>query len=819
MPVSKTCALCGLPLRRGGCSAEFNNTAYPFCCQGCRQVFTILMQDSDSADPEEFRETELYKQCLRAGIIPASEADLDRPGSRETRENPAKTEQDGLPLTLRVSNMWCPACAWLIETALGKVPGVLTAECHFSTDRVHLRYDPVQTSPDRIMQAIAAMGYRAETPDADHFQKELREDFIRFGISAFLTMNIMLLSFSLYSGFFTSLSQATIFNLSWPILIMATGVLGYGGQRIFQKATFGFSSIAFSMETLIGTAALSAYLFSVYHVFQGDIHLYFDTASMLITLTLLGKLLEKNAKAKVRAHLENFFSLRPKHVRICTDRFPRGRYVAADHLEAGDIFLVEDGETAAADGSILSGRARVDESSLTGEAAPVLKKAGKRIKSGTRVVSGRIRVRAEQVGEDSTLNQMISIMDQALHEKTALEGKTERILQWFVPAVLGLALMTGLGWLIATSSLETAMLRGVTVLVIACPCALGIAIPLTRVAGISVAGRRGILVRDFSAFERAGHLETIVFDKTGTLTTGEWSLQEIIPLNGYSKKEVLELAAELENGSEHHLGAEIRRRAALKKLDPDAEAKIEDICLYDNGLSGRMGNQVIKMGSRDFCAPEILSSDLAAGPSAALETSLVFMSIDGRLCGLFAFGDRIRQSAAETVQRLDRAGFSTALVSGDGHKTTRTIAERVGIKNSMGGFLPQQKADYIQSLQEKGAAVAMIGDGINDAPAMARADLAVAVHSGNHLGQEVADLSLMRGDPAQFPDFLELSARVNKKVRQNLVFAFVYNTLGLPIAMSGLLTPLIAVSAMFLSSLTVIGNTLLLIRSEFPRDI
>ncbi|MFW6055013.1 MAG: heavy metal translocating P-type ATPase, partial [Thermodesulfobacteriota bacterium] len=795
MPVSQTCALCGLPLRRGGCSAEFNKTAYHFCCLGCRQVFTILMQDSDSADPEEFRETELYKQCLRAGIIPASEQDIERIESekqpkeqkkaqqnRKLSEKDRDAEQQGLPLTLRVVNMWCPACAWLIEATLGKVPGVLRAECHFSTDRLHLGYDPVQTSPDRIMQAITAIGYQAETPDTDHLQKELREDFVRFGISAFLTMNVMLLSFALYSGFFNSISQETISRLSWPILALATGVLGYGGQRIFQKAALGFSSIAFSMETLIAAAALSAYLYSFYHVLQGNIHLYFDTASMLITLTLLGKLLEKNAKAKVRADLENFFSLRPKHVRICTKYFPEGRYVAADHLEAGDIFQIEDGETAAADGSIVSGRARVDESSLTGEAAPVLKKTGNRIKSGTRVLSGRIRVRAEQVREDSTLDQMISIMDQALHEKTALEGKTERILKWFVPAVLSLALMTGLGWLVATSSLETAMLRGVTVMVIACPCALGIAIPLTRLAGISVAGRRGILVRDFSAFERASHVKTVVFDKTGTLTTGQWSLQEIIPLGGYSKTEILKLAAELENGSEHHLGAEIRRRAALKKIGPDGESGIEDIRLYDNGLSGRIGSRVIKMGSRDFCAPEILSSDLAAEPSAALEASLVFMCIDGRLCGLFVFGDRIRQSAADTVQRLDRAGFSTALISGDGHKTTRAIAERIGIETSMGGFLPQQKADYIQSLREKGTAVAMIGDGINDAPAMARADLAVAVHSGNHLGQEVADLSLMRGDPAQFLDFLKLAGRVVRKVRQNLVFAFVYNTLGLPIA-------------------------------------
>ena len=566
------------------------------------------------------------------------------------------------------------------------------------------------------------------------------------------------------------------------------------------------------METLIGAGSLSAYLFSVYHILIGSIHLYFDTASMLITLTLLGKLLEKRAKERVQSDLESFFALAPTKVKICTPTFPEGRYVSAELLNQEDMFRVEVGEIVPADGLIVQGSGVVDESSLTGEATPVKKTSGDRLKSGTILTGGWFQVKAEGVGVESTLGQMIHIIEQALGTKTPLEGRTDRILQWFVPAIFGLSVITGITWLMVTQSTEIAMVRAVTVMVISCPCALGIAIPLSRVAGISVAGKHGILVKDFSAFETSEKIDAVVFDKTGTITHGKWELKKILCFDNHSENEILSLAVELEEDSDHYIAAEIRRQVANRNIHVAELSRLENIVHHQNGISARMNTHSVKIGSSSFLSDAISARHLTGTDLTKTNASSVFMSIDDELVAAFIFGDRIRESAHETIAYLNSEGLFTALISGDGKDTTKRIGAGVGLNPAIGDKLPQDKAKYIKELQEQGQSVAMVGDGINDAPAMAQADLAVAIHSGSHLGKAVADLALMQSDPAQIIDFMQLAKKVNRKVKQNLFCAFIYNVISIPLAMMGLLSPLIAVSAMFMSSFTVIGNTLLLIK-------
>jgi len=821
-----SCDLCGLPLRRSGVSLNLSQTTYRFCCPGCRQVFNLLLEATGSADPAAFRKTELFQKCQEIGIIPRSENDLihrEKPiaPSHTNFEKPSgnavsqatNTPRPTLSLTLKVENMWCPACAWVIEAYLKKTPGVLSADCNFSTDYLRCDYDPVAVAPNDIEKTVQSLGYRISPPGETDTAGQ-RSDLIRFGVCAFLTANVMMLSFALYSGFFSQLSAETIHNLSWPIFIMTAIVFGYGGRHLYRKAFTGFFTTAFGMETLVTIGAASAFLFSTVHFFKGSIHLYFDTTCTLITLVLLGKLLEKNAKHKIRADIENFFSLRPAKVRICLDHFPDGRYVNAAQLQVGDYFITSENETVAADGQVLQGDAFLDESALTGEAVPVRIKTGDRVRCGSKLISGRIKIKAEAVGDDSTVGQMIQVMQRALGRKTPLEGKTDRLLHLFVPTILLLAAATGVAGLFYGLSVEDAVVRVITVLVIACPCSLGIAIPLARVAGISLGGKNGILIRNFSGIEKAGHISAAVFDKTGTLTYGRWELLDLIIFEPYTAEQVLAWAVSLEKDSGHYIAAAIRRHAHKNHINA---SDMERIVQSENGISGYRANSEFKIGSKDFLLKELTSSGgnhLQKTGAGGAVTSSVYMSCNGKPCAAFIFGDKIKPGAVPAIARLNARGYQTCLVSGDGNDTTRAVAENLNVRDSCGGLLPQDKAAFIERLQKKGVRVLMVGDGLNDAPALIQADLSMAVHSGSHLGKEVADITLMRSDPLQVIDFFDLAQRVNRKISQNLIFSLLYNTISIPVAMLGLLNPLIAVSAMLLSSLTVIGNTLFMMKSH-----
>jgi heavy metal translocating P-type ATPase len=822
---SDVCDLCGLGLRAGSFEATFFGRPYHFCCLGCRQVFSILIEATDSRDPAAFRESDLFKQCQENGIIPRTEADLASSGAPgqptgSASGKPGPADRPAIPadsilnLTLKVSNMWCPACAWLIDECLKKTPGVMGSACNFSTDRLQVDYNPIHTSPDRIIEAVKKLGYRAAEPDASRDALERRREFIRFGVSAFLTMNIMMLSYALYSGFFTEFSRETIYKLSWPAFVMATGVLVYGGFELIKKAFSGLTNAAFSMETLIVMGSVSAYVYSTLNLFAESIHVYYDTAAMLITLVLLGKTLERRAKGRVLDGLENFFSLKPTKVRICTPDYPQGRYADAEQLSSDDVFRVDENEIIPADGRILEGAGTVDESSLTGEPLPIRKKPGDTLRSGTSVLKGTFKVSARKVGRHSTLGQMIAIIENTLTTKTPLEGKTDAILQWFVPIIVVLSTGTALGCRLLGTSTEEAILRAVTVLVISCPCALGIAIPLARVAGISIAGKKGLLIRDFKAFEQAEKVTAFVFDKTGTVTAGKWKLLDIICEDRLTPDHALALAAGLETHSEHFIAAEMINQARAKNIQP---CPVTGIRQGEKGITGEFKGQSLKIGSAEFLEQELASADTladAAGSDDLTNHSYVYLGIDGRLAAIYVFGDSLRPDAQATIQRLKSKKLLLALVSGDGEQTTRAVADKIGIPLALGGQLPKDKSRFIAQLQRKGYPVAMVGDGINDAPALVQADLSIAVHSGGQLSKETADITLMRGESCQILEFLDFAKQVNKTIYQNLAFTYLYNAISIPIAMSGLLNPLVAVTAMLLSSLSVTANTLMLVRQN-----
>lgn len=821
-----TCDLCGLSLRHGAVKATISEKPMQFCCFGCKQVYEMLLASSGDLDPESFRETDIFKRCVAAGIIPESMDDLEKkklsapPGKESARiqetgiaDTPPPSESDnGLWLDLNVGGMWCPACAWVVEETLRKEPGVTEAKCQFTTDRIKLRYNPVLTSPAQLMNAMEKIGYHGSLFEDGLKHPGYKREFIRLGISAFLTMNVMMLSFALYTGFFTQLSADTIHHLTWPIVVMGSVVFIYAGAPIHQKALSGVAAASPGMEALISMGAGSAFFYSLYNWLTGSIHLYFDTACMLITLVLVGKAIEQRTKDRINAQISRFFELQPSKVRICTEQFPQGKYVNARLLSTGDVFRVEAGEIVPADGRILKGDARIDESTLTGEARPIHKQKGDMLNSGTTIISGSLTVSAHAVGEDSLVGQLISIMEASLDQKSKMEDITDKALKFFVPAIVLLAMGTAMVCLLLGFSAQHAIIRAVTVLVISCPCALGVAIPLARVAGISLAGRNGILVHHFSAFQKMRDIDAFVFDKTGTLTRGEWDLLEIETLNHRSVDEVLSLAAGLEIHSGHYAGEAIVQAARENHIAPEAATHVTET---DNGISGNVGNRRIKIGSAAFVFGETVTPPPYRDPetmhSAAL-MSTVHMSVDARPCALFYFGDALRSSSKTVIQDLKDRGMRLALISGDGPRATRAIGTLVGISECHGSMLPENKSEFVDTLQAQGHGVAMVGDGVNDVPALASADLGIAVHSGHRIGMEASGITLMGNDPAQILTFAALAVHVSRTIRQNLVFTFLYNIVSIPIAMSGLLNPLVAVSAMLLSSMSVTGNTLYLTR-------
>jgi len=794
-----TCDLCGLSLRHGAVTAIISDKPMQFCCYGCKQVYEMLLAASGDLDPASFRETDIFKRCVAAGIIPETMGDLEKkvlsttPGkdyqpNREVKvktEAPAPEMDNGLWLDLNVSGMWCPACAWVVEETLLKEPGVRQVKCQFTTDRLKLHYNPVLTSPQHLMDSIEKLGYHGSPAEEGHKRPETRREFIRLGISSFLTMNVMMLSFALYTGFFTQLSADAIHHLTWPIVVMSSVVFIYGGAPIHHKAISGLSAASPGMETLISMGASSAFFYSLFNWVTGSIHLYFDTASMLITLVLVGKTIEQQAKDRINTQINRFFELQPSKVRICTEKYPQGRYVDARQLSPRDIFRVEAGEIVPADGRIMKGDARLDESTLTGEARPIHKQKGDIVNSGTTVISGFLQVSAHAVGKNSLVGQLISVMEAALDKKAPMEDITDKALKYFVPAIVLLSFGTAAVCISMGIGVQHAIIRAVTVMVISCPCALGVAIPLARVAGISLAGKNGILVHHFSAFEKIRNVNAFVFDKTGTITRGGWELIQTELLNDWSMEKVLSFAAGIETHSFHYAGEAIVHAAKKKNFAPATATRITET---DNGISGYIENDFVKIGSANFLYGPANNTPSYHGDAETEKTSAistVHMSVNGKPCALFHFGDIVRSSSKIVIRNLKEQGMKYALISGDGQQTTQKIGHIVGISECQGDMQPDNKSEFINTWRDQGYFVAMVGDGVNDVPALASADLGIAVHSGHRIGMEASGITLMGNDPAQILTFFELAQHVSRTIQQNLVFTFLYNLISIPIAMVG----------------------------------
>ncbi len=832
MVVSKECDLCGLGCGKYPLPQTVGGTDRFFCCPGCLNVYLILWESGTIQAGKDIRETEIFQRSLRLGLI-----------SNRAAETPSASlsgqTHEGEELVLHVSGMWCTSCAWLIEHALMSLPGIANAEASFASDLVRVRYRPQSLSRERIVDRIGSLGYRAtDAGEADDNDAEGRDLLIRTGLAAFLWANVMSFSFVLYAGYFEQISASIRRGLPFVLMALATPVVFYCGYPILNLAFRGLWNRNIRMEVLLALGILAAYGYSVVQTFRGDIHLYFDTATVIVTLVLAGKLIERGAKQKASRWITALHRMMPNKVRLLAHGSERFVSIAA--LEPDQIFVVKAGERVPADGVVTEGDSHADESLLTGESAPLTKRPGGSVVAGSINLDSVLHIRATKFPADSTLSRIIGMVERALGSRCELERAVDRISRIFVPAVVLVAALTFLlTWFTATASLVQCLMRSISVLVIACPCALGLATPLAITAAFGSASSRGILIRDSRVLETLRKIDTLILDKTGTVTEGTFSLLELVlseishpqavlagasaegVLNRYpsasseKEKESISLLASLEQYSEHPLGTAVL-----------ASARLQGIPMYDadsvvvhkgSGIAGVVSGKRVFAGNRRLAKQNGVSIDSRLEEQArnweSQGKTVCFLGWDGQLQAMAVFGDRVKPEARELVSKLKQRGVEVRIVSGDSQGTTKWTASMLGVDNCQSEALPEEKAESIRKLQERGSIVAMVGDGINDAPALAQADLGIAMGSGTDIAMKAAAVVLMKASLAKVVEVFDLSQKTLRVVRQNLFWAFFYNSVGISLAVLGILNPILAACAMLLSSVCVVGNSMRLTRS------
>ncbi|WP_342240362.1 heavy metal translocating P-type ATPase [Inquilinus sp. OTU3971] len=708
---------------------------------------------------------------------------------------------------LDITGMTCAACATRVERALSRTPGVQKATVNLALERADIAVAP--DGPDRaaLAEAVRGAGYEVRAPAA------AAEDEGRPWIETATLAAAILLTLPLVLNM-----VAMTLGLRWhlsPIteLVLATPVQFWAGARFYRGAWASLRHGSPGMDVLVALGTSAAWGYSAVQVaLHGGMamgHLYFEAAAVVITLVLLGKRLEARAKRGAGAALRALMALRPETARVLTADGPVERPAAG--LVPGDRILVRPGERFPVDARVEAGESEVDESLVTGESLPVAKRPGDTVAAGALNGTGALTLEATAVGEDSTIARIVRLVEAAQSGKAPIQKLVDRISAVFVPIVLAIAVLTFAGWLVAGGSLDQALGAAVAVLVIACPCAMGLATPAAIVTGTGAAARAGILIRDIETIERAPRIDTVVFDKTGTLTEGRPAVTAVIAGDADA---LLALAAAVQAGSEHPLARAVEAEAARRGLAVPAASGVA--ARPGRGVTGTVDGTSVAIGNaalmREIHAvlPETLAQAIG-GHEAAGRTAML-VAVDGEVRGAIAVADPLKPGAAEAVARLAASGIAVRMLSGDARAVADSVAGQVGITAVDAPVRPEEKAGTVARLRAGGARVAMVGDGINDAPALAEADLGIAMGGGADVALEAAAITLMRPDPRLVADALAISRATWNKVRQNLFWAFAYNVVGLPLAAFGLLNPAIAGAAMALSSISVVANALLLRR-------
>ncbi len=727
-------------------------------------------------------------------------------------------------IDLLVEGMTCASCVGRVEKALLKVPGVFAASVNLATEKATVHALPSVSAPT-LTAAIEKAGYAAAQVQDSKPQKVTRlPEWWPVAMSAALTIPLLVPMLLQLAGIDWMLG-------GWTQLALASPVQFWLGWRFYRAGWKAIRAKAGNMDLLVALGTSAAYGLSVYllvkHAGHGIPHLYFEASAAVITLVLLGKWLETRAKRQTADAIRALNALRPATARVLRDGLESE--LPVERVALGDLVVVRPGERVAVDGEVTEGRSHVDESHITGESLPIAKGPGEKVTGGAINAEGVLTVRATAVGAETTLARIIRMVESAQAAKAPIQRMVDRVSAVFVPVVLGIALLTFVGWAGVNGDWAQALINAVAVLVIACPCALGLATPTAIMAGTGVAARQGILIKDAEALEVAHSATTVAFDKTGTLTEGKPSLVAVEPVLGVTREEVLRLSAALQSTSDHPLA-----RAVMDKVHEERVAVPEASAaraLPGRGVEATVRGEVLTLGSTRLLRELGVDTHALLGTAGQFEgqgrTISWLIRRNGNaaeLLGLLAFGDTVKATARLAVARLQQLGVRTVMLTGDNRGSAEAVAKELGIDEVRAEVLPGDKAAAVQALRSAGEVVAMVGDGINDAPALAAAHVGIAMSTGTDVAMETAGITLMRGDPRLVADALDVSRRTYSKIKQGLFWAFAYNVLGIPLAALGMLSPVIAGAAMAFSSVSVVTNALMLrrwrgaARSERPTE-
>jgi len=818
---NNACFHCGLPASgSAACHGEVAGENHLFCCSGCLSVCQVIHEAGFDAFYER-----LQKRESTMAPPPDAPADIDQYDLDEVQQAFTETLADGSLLArLMVEGIHCAACVWLIEKALTGMAGIVKAEVNLVHHRLLLQWQPDIVNLPEIMTRLAALGYAAvpfnlESVDGV-LQQQNRQLLFRLGFAGFGAMNIMWISIALYAGAFSGISGEYRHFFHWVSFAIATPVLLYSGGPILRSAWRGLRRGALNMDLPITIGALATFTYSLWQTISGGVHVYFDTVVIFLFVILIGRYLEALARRNASSATLRLLELQPRMAtRLNADGHEER--VVVRKLQPGDTLRIKPGDKVPADGFVIEGHSHIDESMLTGESHPVHKQVNSRIAGGTVNGENPLIMQVEAAGSDTVLARIIHLVESAQGSKARIQRLADRIAPWFVAATLALAGITFIYWW-TQAGFDTALLAATAVLIITCPCALGLATPMAIAVSTGFAAKNGVLVRNGEALERLSEITHVVLDKTGTLTTGCMRVTKTI--GAKDENRLLQLTGALERHYSHPLALAVCASVEAAELSfPDCH---EPQLQPGMGIGGLVDGQQIWVGNQrlmrthHITIPETISKACQSIESAM--GTPVLIAANGELLGLLRIEDQLRDGAIELIRSIGKRGIGITLLTGDSKAAAEHLQQQLYAHTStpidvIAGILPEDKAHQIAILQQRGEHVLMVGDGINDAPALAQADISIAMGSGTDVSMECSDIVLMGSDLNRIPWAIELGGRTLRTIRQNLSLSLVYNIMLVPVAMAAWITPVFAAIAMPLSSLLVIGNAIL-IRHRMQRS-
>jgi Cu2+-exporting ATPase len=774
-----------------------------FCCNGCRGIFRLIHEEGLD---------EFYSR--RTGWTP---------GPPDSGEVSSELFMDSVRMTdncseidLYLSGIRCASCIWLIEHYLSKFPGISEVRVNYATHRARIKWSEEKITLGSILRKIRSLGYvpKPYVPSdrEGYLEREKKDLLIRFGTAAFFSMQLMLYTTALYAGYFQGIEpfyRKTFELIAWAL---ATPVMFYCGYPFMKNTLLGIRNRTLNMDVLVFTGSFSAYAYSIAVIFAGG-KVYFDTSAMIITLILLGRFIEAGAKTRATGAISALFSLQPKEARLAEVLENGSATVPVASLKPGNHIQVIPGDKVPVDCRVIGGSSEVDEGMLTGESMPVPKSEGSEVFGGTINLNGRLVLEVIRTGNDTVLSRIIRAVEDAQARKAPIQKVADRVVGWFVPAIIVISLATFIFWFAEESTVTASLMNAISVMVIACPCALGLATPLATLIGSTLLSSKGILTKGGDVIETVAGSDFVCFDKTGTLTAGTPSLRDVIAY-GTDRENLHLLAASLEKNSEHTVA-----KALCGGIPEGSLRRAESFKTHPGmGVEGTLEGEHLLAGNIAFLESfHAVMSEPQMRDFYSLSSkghTVIGLAVGQELKGWFAVSDDLRPDAPEVVDNLKRCGCEVSLLTGDHRTVAEEIGKRAGISIIHAEVLPVQKADRVREMKGAGHRVIMVGDGINDAPALVEADIGVALGSATDIAIESADVVLMRADLKLVPQLIRVSRKTLSVIKGNLFWAFSYNLIAIPLAVSGYIHPVISAAFMALSSLIVVGNSLRLYREE-----